>query len=84
MTAVATQSGLTKVDAAKAVEALLEAITDALKKNEEVRLTGFGTFSISNRAATTGRNPRTGEAIKIAAAKVPKFKAGQTLKDAVV
>jgi DNA-binding protein HU-beta len=83
ITAVANTSGLTKTDAAKSVDAMLEAIAIALKKDEEVRLVGFGTFSISNRAATTGRNPRTGEAIKIPAAKLPKFKAGKALKDAV-
>lgn len=81
--AVAAKSDLKKTEAAKSVDAMLEAIAKALKKNEEVRLVGFGTFSISNRAATTGRNPRTGEAIKIAAAKIPKFKAGKALKDAV-
>lgn len=83
ITAVATEASLTKADAAKSVDAILEAIANSLKKNEEVRLVGFGTFSISNRAATTGRNPRTGEAIKIPAAKLPRFKAGKALKDAV-
>ena len=83
ITAVANKAGLTKVDATKSVDAILEAITKTLKKNEEVRLVGFGTFLLTQRAATTGRNPRTGEAIKIAAAKVPKFKAGKALKDAV-
>ncbi|MBL0942003.1 MAG: HU family DNA-binding protein [Alphaproteobacteria bacterium] len=83
ITAVASAAGLTKTDAAKSVDALFGAISKALKKNEEVRLVGFGTFSISNRAATTGRNPRTGAAIKIPAAKLPKFKAGKALKDAV-
>lgn len=70
-----------------AVEVILDeaicAITEALKKGEDVRLVGFGTFSVSERKATEGRNPRTGETIKIAASKQPKFKAGKTLKDAL-
>ena len=70
-----------------AVEVILDeaicAITEALKKGEDVRLVGFGTFSVSERKATEGRNPRTGETIKIAACKQPKFKAGKALKDAL-
>ena len=83
ISAVAESSGLTKNDTTKAVEGVFDAITSALKKGDEVRLVGFGTFSVSARAATTGRNPRTGEAIAIAASKQPKFKAGKELKDAV-
>ena len=80
---VADTAGLTKVDAAKAVDSVLDAITGSLKKGNEVRLVGFGTFSVAKRAASMGRNPRTGEPIKIAAAKRPKFSAGKALKDAV-
>lgn len=80
---VAKVSGLTKVDASKATDALFEAITTSLKKGSDLRLVGFGTFSVASRAAKTGRNPRTGAEIKIPASKQPKFKAGQTLKDAV-
>jgi len=83
VSAVAEAAGLTKADTDKAVDAVFTAITDSLKKGEEVRLIGFGSFSVSQRAATTGRNPRTGEAIKIAASKNPKFSAGKGLKDAV-
>jgi DNA-binding protein HU-beta len=81
--AVATAADLKKSEATLAVDAVFEAITGALKKGEEVRLVGFGTFAVSQRAASEGRNPRTGEAIKIAASKQPKFKAGKGLKDAV-
>ena len=80
---VAESSGLSKNDATKAVEGVFDAITGALKKGDEVRLVGFGTFSVANRAATTGRNPRTGEPIHIPASKQPKFKAGKGLKSAV-
>ena len=80
---VADNAGLTKADAAKAVDGVFDAISDALKKNDDVRIVGFGTFSMAKRKATTGRNPRTGEAIQIAASKQPKFKAGKGLKDAV-
>ena len=81
--AVANSSGLSKSDAAKAVDAVFDSITDALKKGDEVRLVGFGTFSVADRAATTGRNPQTGATIQIPASKQPKFKAGKGLKDAV-
>ncbi len=81
--AVADSAGLTKAAAAKAVDAIFDAITETLKSGDEVRLVGFGSFSVSERAATTGRNPRTGEAIQIAASKNPKFSAGKALKDAV-
>lgn len=81
--AVANSAGLSKVDAGKAVDGFIGAVTDALKKGGDVRLVGFGTFAVSERKATTGRNPRTGETIKIPASKQPKFKAGKALKDAV-
>jgi DNA-binding protein HU-beta len=81
--AVADNASLTKADAAKAVDGVFDAITDALKKNDDVRIVGFGTFSVAKRKATTGRNPRTGETIQIAASKQPKFKAGKGLKDSV-
>ncbi|RMF16124.1 MAG: HU family DNA-binding protein [Alphaproteobacteria bacterium] len=80
---VAESTGLSKADATKAVDAVLAGIADALKGGDEVRLVGFGTFSVAQRAATTGRNPRTGETIQIPASKQPKFKAGKALKDAV-
>lgn len=83
ISAVADSSGLTKADAAKAVEGVFDSITGALKKGDEVRLVGFGTFSVSKRKASTGRNPRTGEAMTIKASTQPKFKAGKGLKDAV-
>ena len=81
--AVADKTDLSKADATKAVDAVFDSITDTLKKGGDVRLVGFGTFSVAARAATEGRNPRTGEAIKIPASKQPKFKAGKGLKDAV-
>ncbi len=81
--AVAAHAELSKADAAKAVDAVFQAITESLQKNDEVRLVGFGTFSVAERAATEGRNPRTGEKIAIPASKQPKFKAGKGLKDAV-
>lgn len=80
---IAKNTGLTKVDSERAVEAFLNAVTATLKKGDEVRLVGFGTFSVTKREATEGRNPRTGETIKIAACKQPKFKAGKGLKDAL-
>jgi len=80
---VAEEAGLTKTDAAKAVDAFVSSVTGALKSGDEVRLVGFGTFSVAQRAATTGRNPRTGEPIKIPARRQPKFKAGKGLQDAV-
>lgn len=80
---IAKNTGLTKVDAERAVEAFLNAVVATLKKGDEVRLVGFGTFSVTKREATTGRNPRTGAEIKIPASKQPKFKAGKALKDAV-
>lgn len=77
------EKGFTKKDADKAVAAVFEAITGALKAGDKVQLVGFGTFEVRARAAKEGRNPRTGEKIKIAASKLPSFKAGQALKDAV-
>ncbi len=81
--AVADQAGLQRGDAIKAVEAVFDAISASLKKGDEVRLVGFGTFSISKRKASTGRNPRTGEPMTIKASSQPKFKAGKLLKDSV-
>jgi len=81
--AVAEAAGLTRSDAGKAVESVFDNISVALKKGDEVRLVGFGTFSVSKRKASTGRNPRTGEPMSIAASSQPKFKAGKGLKDAV-
>ncbi len=81
--AVATAADLNKASATRAVDAMLNGITEALKKGEQVALTGFGTFEVRERAARTGRNPQTGESIDIKAAKAPAFKAGKALKDAV-
>ena len=81
--AVADASALTKADAAKAVEAVFDTITGALKKGGDVRLVGFGTFSVTKRKASVGRNPRTKEPMEIKASTQPKFKAGKGLKDAV-
>jgi DNA-binding protein HU-beta len=80
---VADSAGLTKADAARAVDSVFDSISGTLAKGTEVRLVGFGTFSVANRAASKGRNPRTGEPINIPASKQPKFKAGKALKDAV-
>ncbi|MCY8235332.1 HU family DNA-binding protein, partial [Priestia endophytica] len=81
--AVAAQSELTKQDAAKAVDALFKTISDTLSKEEKIQLIGFGTFEVRERAARTGRNPQTGEEMQIAASKVPAFKPGKELKEAV-
>jgi len=81
--AVADTSRLTKTDAAKAVEATFDIITGALKQGDEVKLIGFGTFTVVSRKAREGRNPRTGQPVMIAATKAPKFSAGKGLKDAV-
>ena len=80
---IAEASGLTKADAERAVEAMFDTIKNAMKSGDSVSLVGFGTFVVRSRAARTGRNPRTGEEIKIAASKVPAFKAGKGLKDAL-
>ena len=81
--AVATKAGLTKADAARAVDATFEVITGALAKGDKVPLVGFGTFAVSKREAREGRNPRTGETVKIAARNAVTFKAGSALKDSV-
>jgi DNA-binding protein HU-beta len=81
--AVANITGVSKAEAGRAVDAVFTTITDNLVRGEEVRLTGFGSFSTSKRAARQGRNPQTGETIKIAASTQAKFKAGETLKGAV-
>jgi len=81
--AVADQTNLSKSQASEAVDAVFDSITGALKKGQEVRILGFGNFSISQRAASTGRNPQTGEKINIKASKQAKFKPGKGLKDAV-
>jgi DNA-binding protein HU-beta len=80
---VADATDMSSADAARAVDGVFDAITASLKGGEEVRLVGFGSFSVVQRKATTGRNPRTGETINIPASKQPKFKAGKALKDAV-
>lgn len=80
---VADKAGITKADAARAADAVIDSITAALKSGDEVRLVGFGTFCVTKRAASEGRNPRTGEKIKIPASRQPKFKAGKGLKEAV-
>jgi DNA-binding protein HU-beta len=81
--AVAERTGLAKSDSARAVEAVLGSVTEALQKGDAVALSGFGTFVVKARAARTGRNPRTGEALEIPASRAPAFKAGKALKDAV-
>jgi len=81
--AIASEAKLTKADAGKALQGFINATTKSLKKGDRVALVGFGSFSISKRAARTGRNPQTGKAIKIAAKKVAKFKAGAELAKAV-
>jgi DNA-binding protein HU-beta len=80
---VAKDSGLTKADAGRALDAALDNVTKALKRGEKVTLVGFGTFGVSRRRARAGRNPQTGAPIKISARRVPKFTAGKELKDAV-
>lgn len=80
---VADSSSLSKADAGRAVDAVFDAIAGSLGGGNEVRLVGFGTFSVAHRKATTGRNPRTGEAIAIKASNIPKFKAGKALKECV-
>jgi len=81
--AVAAESGLTKSDAGGAVESVFNTIGNQLRQGDSVSVVGFGQFSVSDRAARTGRNPRTGEEIAIAASRAPKFKAGKQLKDGV-
>jgi DNA-binding protein HU-beta len=81
--AISAEADLSKAGAGRALDAVISAVTGALKDGESVSLVGFGTFSVKARAARTGRNPQTGAAIQIAAANVPSFKAGKALKDAV-
>jgi DNA-binding protein HU-beta len=80
---VAEAAGLSKADAGRALEAVIATIEKALKKGDGVSIVGFGSFTVRKRAARTGRNPRTGATIKIKASKVPAFKAGKALKDAI-
>ena len=80
---IATQADLSKAAAGRALDAMTGAVRTTLKKGGSVTITGFGTFAVTKRAARTGRNPRTGAAIKIKAAKVPKFKPGKGLRDAL-
>ncbi len=81
--AVAESADISKAAAARAVDAVVESVTDALREGDQVTLVGFGTFTVRDRAARTGRNPRTGESIRIPASKVPGFKPGKALKDAI-
>ncbi len=83
ITAVAEKAGISKKDSEAAVNAVVDAITDALKKGDKVQIVGFGAFEVKTRAARTGRNPSSGEPVEIPACKVPTFKAGKPLKDAV-
>lgn len=80
---VADKCGMSKADAGKAIDAMLDTITAALKKNDDVRMVGFGTLSVTQRSATQGRNPRTGQTIHIPASKRAKFKPGKALNDAL-
>ena len=81
--AIAAAADIPKAAAGRALDAMVDSVADSLKKGDQVVLVGFGTFSVKERAARTGRNPQTGEPIQIAAAKIPSFKAGKALKDAV-
>lgn len=81
--AVADAANLSKADAGRAVDAMVDTITTALKKGQQVSVVGFGTFTVKHRSARSGRNPRTGDTIEIAASNVPGFKAGKALRDAV-
>lgn len=83
ISSIANETGLTKADSAKALDAFLSSVSTALKSGDEVRLVGFGTFAVSSRSATTARNPRTGAVINIPARKQAKFKAGKALQDSV-
>ncbi|MDD2558481.1 MAG: HU family DNA-binding protein [Desulfuromonadaceae bacterium] len=80
---MAEKAGLSKADAEKALKAFVDSVTETLQKEDKISLVGFGTFSVGDRAARVGKNPQTGAALQIPAAKVPKFKAGKALKDAV-
>ena len=81
--AIAAEADISKAAAAKALDGMIASVTDALKKGDTVTLVGFGTFYVGERAERSGRNPKTGETIKIAAARSPKFRAGKALKDAL-
>jgi len=81
--AISNDAGLTKADASRALDSFVKHVTKSLKKGDTISLVGFGTFSVRERSARTGRNPQTGETIKIKASKNPAFKAGKALKDAV-
>ncbi|MBV8048254.1 MAG: HU family DNA-binding protein [Paludibacterium sp.] len=81
--AIAAQADISKAAAAKALDGMIASVTEAMKKGDTVTLVGFGTFYVGERAARSGRNPKTGETIKIAAARSPKFRAGKALKDAL-
>lgn len=81
--AIAASADISKAAATRALDSMVESVTESLKQGESVSLVGFGTFTIKERAARTGRNPQTGQPIEISAAKVPSFKAGKALKDAV-
>ncbi|MCL7939221.1 MULTISPECIES: HU family DNA-binding protein [Halomonas] len=81
--AIAASADIPKAAASRALDAMVETVTDSLKKGDSVSLVGFGTFQVKERAARTGRNPQTGQPIEISAAKVPSFKAGKALKDSV-
>ena len=83
ITSMAEKSQLTKKDAETALKAFIDSVQEALENGEKVQLVGFGTFEVSERSAREGRNPQTGETMKISACKAPKFKAGKALKDAV-
>ena len=83
ISSIASETGLTKADSAKALDAFWSSVSNALKSGDEVRLVGFGTFAVSQRSATTARNPRTGATINIPARKQAKFKAGKALQEAV-
>ena len=83
ISAIAEKAELSKKDAEKALKAFTDVVEEELKKGEKIQLVGFGTFEVSERAAREGRNPQTGETMKISASKAPKFKAGKALKDAV-
>ncbi|UPU37494.1 HU family DNA-binding protein [Geomonas paludis] len=80
---IAAKTGFTKADAEKAVNVFIDTVTESLKSSEKVSFAGFGSFEVATRAAREGRNPQTGEAMQIKASKVPKFKAGKTLKDSL-
>ena len=81
--AIAASADIPKAAAGRALDAMVDSVTESLKKGDQVVLVGFGTFSVKDRAARTGRNPQTGQPIQIAAAKIPSFKAGKALKDAL-